>query len=724
MTRRLERAVLLVLWSFASVAFARIEPFWFVHITDTHIGVEKADERLSATLNDIRKNFPATEFVVNTGDLTEMGREDELTTYAQLMAAWPYPVYNALGNHDVRWSEWGKEKFRQLIGPNRFFFDHKGIRFFFLDTSMLAEHHGHFSKEDLTWLDRELGRLPAEMPAVVCFHHPPLLPASTIDNDTEFGQLMARHNVPLVLVGHGHTFWRYTLNGTTYCMGGSTSYSPRIGQPAYRAYYVDERGFLPFLRVVPRDLTTSETRIPLHRLADPYGELIIERQTRRQGTSLRLECRLTSSGRAQLTTGTFALDKAFTGRIRFDPYGRFSINAPDVGIGRHRLSVTFFDEKHSTFTRSRLFDITGPPNGPRLLRRFEMPSTIQTSPAIFRNIMYIGCNDGTFRAIDLVTSTTLWETKLGAEILSTPAATQGWIVVGCNDSNVYCFDAYTGRVRWKFKTGAAVLASPRIVDQVVYIGSGDGFLYALDVADGRCLWQFRAGRLIKSTPAYSQGRVYFGAWDNWFYCLDGRDGRLVWRVPVSTTPQFSAATASPVTTGTRVVFTSHDYCVRCLDQKTGAHLWMYKPAPEELGPSYSTFVLRGNKAYSTSIAGTVVGFDLISGKKVADIAVRPEKRDELFDSAPVMDGPYLYVGSTGGNVYCVDVEKGRTVWAYGLQPGFIFSSPVIWGDRLLVASSSGTVYELSRPEATQIPWLDRRKPSARAKTAPERERRP
>jgi outer membrane protein assembly factor BamB len=126
---------------------------------------------------------------------------------------------------------------------------------------------------------------------------------------------------------------------------------------------------------------------------------------------------------------------------------------------------------------------------------------------------------------------------------------------------------------------------------------------------------------------------------------------------------------------------------------------MYRPSSSELGPSYSSFVLFRNQAYSGSISGSVVGFDLLTGKKVADIPVRPGVPDELFDSGPVLDGKYLYIGSTGGNVYCVDLERKQVVWSYALQPGFIFSTPVVWGDRLLVASSTGTVYELQRPEA-------------------------
>jgi len=689
-----------------------VEPFWFVHITDSHIGVSGADEKLTATLKDILKHFPETELVINTGDLTDMGTEDQMTTYVQLVRSWPFPVYNASGNHDVRWSPWGKEKFKELVGPTYYTFRHKGVQFFFLDTSVLAEHHGHFSKEQLQWLDAELSRLSPETPVVICFHHPPLLPASTTDNSDEFAKIIERYNVPLVLVGHGHNLYRYSFNGTTYMMGGSTAYSVVFGSPCYEAFYVNRDGFLPYSRLAQRDKTSSSSLVPRVKPRDPYGELIVEEVKSLGSNSLVANCRITSIGKARLNKGSYEVDRAFRGVTEFRKGGRLSIPLPVSNPGRHSLTVTFVDDRKSTYSRTALFDIEPKRSKasvePSILRTFDMPSTIQSSPVVDKNYMYVGCNDGTLRAFDLLTSELVWEAKLGAEILSTPAIAGDKLIVGSNDFCVYCFDKYTGLQLWKYRTGAAVLSTPCVDDDKVYVGSGDGVLYAFDVAKGKLLWTFKAEKMIKCKPAVSRGRVFFGAWDNWFYCVDTRTGQPVWKVPVSTTPQFSAATANPATTGTRVIFTSHDYCVRCLDQKTGAHLWMFKPPSGETGPSYSSFVFRGINAYSSSIAGTIVGFNMLTGERILNLPVRPGKPDELFDSAPVLDGKYLYVGSTGGNVYCVDLDAGQVVWSYSLQPGFIFATPAIWGDHLLVASMSGTVYELSRPEVAHAPLLQTR----------------
>jgi outer membrane protein assembly factor BamB len=135
--------------------------------------------------------------------------------------------------------------------------------------------------------------------------------------------------------------------------------------------------------------------------------------------------------------------------------------------------------------------------------------------------------------------------------------------------------------------------------------------------------------------------------------------------------------------------------VRCISQQTGGTVWTYKPETSELGPSYSTAVIEGNVAYLGSINGHVVGHDVDTGAKVFDVDVRPEKKDDLFDSIPALRDGRLYVGSVGGNVYCVNIADESVEWAVALQPGFIFTGPALWKDKVLVGSLNDMVYEIT-----------------------------
>ena len=64
---------------FQLICFAQIKPFHFAFISDTHIGSPdgKAEEDLIRTVQDINKRADL-DFVVLTGDITELGTNEQL----------------------------------------------------------------------------------------------------------------------------------------------------------------------------------------------------------------------------------------------------------------------------------------------------------------------------------------------------------------------------------------------------------------------------------------------------------------------------------------------------------------------------------------------------------------------------------------------------------------------------------------------------------------------
>ncbi|MGI8905194.1 MAG: PQQ-binding-like beta-propeller repeat protein [Candidatus Sumerlaeaceae bacterium] len=680
-----------------------VEPFTFIHLSDPHIGVEGHDERLRQALADVDTNFPEAELIVISGDLTEFGRVDEFTTFTDIIKTSKRPVYNATGNHDVRWSESGKENYRKFVGDTYIRVDHKGMHFFLLDVTVLLEHYGHFDGQQLAKLEADLKSLPPGEPGVCVMHHPPLSAGHYIDNEFQFADLIGAYNVPLICDGHGHGFMRYSFNGIEFCMGGSTSNS---GAPprSYRVYHVTPETITPITRIFDRNKTTTEPVIATQKPALPkigFSNVAGILPGRKQVIASMGDQPLTrpvtlivdhvSSPGMQLKNGEVPLDL---------------VKNP----GRHQVTVAAAADADTTICATMQFESvemnlgktmrrTADPVGPRgITRRFALKSGCQSNPAVDGDVLYAGANDGILRAINLASDKgdVLWEKNLNREILSAPALTSQTVIVASMDSHIYCLDKATGNEVWKVKTGQAVSASPLVTTETVYIGSGDFNMYALDVLTGREKWRFAATRLIKATPALAEGKLFFGAWDNFFYCLDAATGALVWKVPVSNRANghFSAATSNPVISGENIIFCSHDYTVRCISQQTGGTVWTYKPTKEELGPSYSTAVIKGGVAYFGSINGHVVGFDVERGTKVFDLDIRPSKKDDIFDSLPLLQGNKLYFGTVNGNLYCVDLEKKAVDWSVALQPSFIFTRPAAWKDRVLVGSMGDTIFEV------------------------------
>ncbi len=683
----LRSLVMFLTLSYATVASAEIKPFTFVHFSDPHIGTPGNTEQLKLALEDVDKNFPEAALIIVTGDVTEFGFEEEFTSLTELLKSSKRPVYPAMGNHDVRWSNSGKENYRHAFGEAYKTVDYNGVRFVLMDSSMLIEHYGHFDGQQLKKLEADLASMNDGMCAVLAMHHPPLSPGHFIDNEYQFADLISRYNVPLVCDGHGHAFQRYSRNGTTYAMGGSVSNG---GAPnrSYRVYRVEPDKMVSITRIYDRNITETQDPVPTNSLKrNDLTTTMTQSET----------VAVTLAGKPYSGSAGMVMDQMSSYGLTISD-GVLDLAGTTFNNGIHQLTVEVPDSGTSVI--STLNFETATDNRTTISRRFKLDSGNQSHPVVKDDILYVGANDGFMRAINLADpqGALLWKTNLNSEILSTPAVTTGSVIVGSMDSHVYSLARTDGRVEWKYKTNQAVLASPLVTDDTVYIGSGDKNMYALDLKTGDKKWSFAAEKLIKCTPALADGKLFFGAWDNFYYAVDASTGELIWKAPVAhrANGHFSAATSNPVISGENVIFCSHDYTVRCISQQTGGTVWTYKPDKAELGPSYSTAVIDGDVAYMGSINGHVVGHHVETGLKVFDVNVRPEKKDDLFDSIPAFKDGRIYVGSVGGNLYCLNVAEKAVEWSVALQPGFIFTGPTLWKDKVLVGSLNDMVYEISR----------------------------
>src|SRR5678816_478772 len=147
---------------------------------------------------------PAPIFVVNTGDVTGLGTDAEYKVYREALSNLGCPIYNTTGNHDIRWNPLGKEGYTLGVKqPLYQSWDHGGIHFVNLDSTVLLQHWGHFDRAELEWLKADLAKLPKDMPIVIGFHHWVGREDVMVDNEQELLDIVAPYNVRLWLQGHG-----------------------------------------------------------------------------------------------------------------------------------------------------------------------------------------------------------------------------------------------------------------------------------------------------------------------------------------------------------------------------------------------------------------------------------------------------------------------------------------------------------------------------------------
>lgn len=199
---------------------AQIKPFRFAFISDTHIGSPNggAEEDLRRTVADIN-SMTGIAFVVITGDITELGTNEEIRLAKQILDELKVPWYIIPGNHDSGWSESGGVTFGQVFGYDKFLFEYNGISFLGCASGPFVRmSDGHIPRDAVNWLDTELKKIDKKKPLIFLNHYPL---DNGLDNWYEAIDRLKQHNTLAVLCGHGHNNHALDFEGIPGVMGRS-----------------------------------------------------------------------------------------------------------------------------------------------------------------------------------------------------------------------------------------------------------------------------------------------------------------------------------------------------------------------------------------------------------------------------------------------------------------------------------------------------------------------
>jgi len=208
------------------------------------------------------------------------------------------------------------------------------------------------------------------------------------------------------------------------------------------------------------------------------------------------------------------------------------------------------------------------------------------------------------------------------------------------------------------------VATPLIVGNRLFAPNSDGNVYVLDLQDGQSDKKAKTIELSKSADQTDQDRLW----------------------------------AQPVTDGERLYVTSLDHRLYAIDLQTNQEVWV-----EELSAAIPGSPVLGSDGmlYVGSLAKQLERFDPATGK-----------HDAVLDTngwiwgTPIVDGDNLYfstvlnVGSTSeGFLYSYNTKDGRLNWDPIQLDGAITASPLLLGDRLIIATESGDVYSVGKDGA-------------------------
>ncbi|MGH3176939.1 MAG: metallophosphoesterase, partial [Streptosporangiaceae bacterium] len=174
----------------------------FAMVTDTHVGMTTASvERLRPVYAAIARRAP--DFVLHCGDIADTGLPGEYERYWQTIpAALRGRIRHVPGNHDVRWDPTAKGLYREQFGAAPYSFDAGGVHVTGFDPTQPLLEPGHCGAAALEWLDRDLAA--AGGPALLFQHFPVGGEHDYVDDQSALLELVARHDVRVLVAGHVH----------------------------------------------------------------------------------------------------------------------------------------------------------------------------------------------------------------------------------------------------------------------------------------------------------------------------------------------------------------------------------------------------------------------------------------------------------------------------------------------------------------------------------------
>jgi len=274
-----------------------------------------------------------------------------------------------------------------------------------------------------------------------------------------------------------------------------------------------------------------------------------------------------------------------------------------------------------------------------------------------------------------------WTFQAGKAVKSSAAIADGCVFVGCDDGSVRALAADSGKQLWIFKTGDSIESSPLVLDGVVYVGSNDETLYALDAEKGTLKWSYKTEGKITGSPNWFRGpgtkvpRIIVGSHDFKVHCVDAATGTSAWTFETS-----NYVNGTPAVADGKIVFGGCDGILHTIDADTGKEL-----AAVEAGayiPGSPAVV--DEQAYVAHYGGEILCIDLKSYR----VVWRSKHPNAQFFSSPAVTGRFVIIGGRDKRIHCLDRAAGNVCWTSATE-GDVESSPAICGDKVVFGSQDG-----------------------------------
>ena len=278
----------------------------------------------------------------------------------------------------------------------------------------------------------------------------------------------------------------------------------------------------------------------------------------------------------------------------------------------------------------------------------------------------------------------------------------GRVFVTTGFGELLCLLAETGEILWRVQNIVAFSNAPTVRNGRVFVVSQDSRLQAFSVEDGTRLWEYLAITELAtiigaSSPAVSDQFIVAGFNSGEVVALSPVNGAPAWSDSLTSratqiTPlaQLNAIVGSPVIDRDRVFATSHGGRTAAFGLRTGERIWTIDIGSIEMPWAMGDYVL------VTTLDGAVVCLSRGQGriKWISQLPAfeNPEDRETRVSwSSPILAGGRIVLASSTGDLVALSPQTGAIEATHAVGEA-VNLPPVLADGTLYILSDKGTLF--------------------------------
>jgi len=191
-------------------------------------------EKVIDDVNTTEKSFKTYLFGISCGDIV-FDQLQLFTDYKKAVSKMKFPFYQAIGNHDLDYSnksdETSSQTYQSQFGPDYYSFNVVKIHYVVLNDvfyyGYLYHYMGYFAQSQLDWLSNDLSFVDKGSTVIIALHIPTCYvdadfypdmekrQKNSLINNKAFYEVLKNFNVH-ILAGHSHTQWNTLISDSIF----------------------------------------------------------------------------------------------------------------------------------------------------------------------------------------------------------------------------------------------------------------------------------------------------------------------------------------------------------------------------------------------------------------------------------------------------------------------------------------------------------------------------